>query len=77
MTMRDAESKILTRETLASRIAECKLRGERIVLANGCFDTLHVGHVRYLEGAHAAGDVLVVAINSDSSRNASITCSRL
>jgi rfaE bifunctional protein nucleotidyltransferase chain/domain len=65
--MRDAESKILTRETLASRIAECKLRGERIVLANGCFDTLHVGHVRYLEGAHAAGDVLVVAINSDSS----------
>ena len=36
------------------------------MLANGCFDTLHVGHVRYLEGARAEGDVLVVAINSDS-----------
>ena len=41
--------------------------GKRTVLANGCFDILHVGHVRYLEGARALGDVLVVAINSDRS----------
>src|SRR5271155_87190 len=65
--MRDADSKIITSEALAARIAERKQRGNTIVLANGCFDTLHVGHVRYLEGARAEGDVLVVAINSDSS----------
>jgi rfaE bifunctional protein nucleotidyltransferase chain/domain len=43
------------------------LAGKRTVLANGCFDILHVGHVRYLEGARKLGDVLVVAINSDRS----------
>ena len=45
-----------------------RLRGEgrRIVLANGCFDLLHVGHVRYLEGARALGDVLFVGINGDA-----------
>ena len=43
------------------------LPGSKIVLANGCFDILHVGHVRYLEGARKLGDVLVVAINSDRS----------
>ena len=42
-------------------------RGRRIVLANGVFDLLHVGHVRYLEAARALGDVLVVAVNSDAS----------
>ena len=42
-------------------------RGQKVVLANGCFDILHVGHVRYLEGARKLGDVLVVAINSDES----------
>src|SRR3984885_5347930 len=41
--------------------------GRKTVLANGCFDLLHVGHLRYLEGARALGDVLVVAINSDKS----------
>src|SRR5438105_5232267 len=41
--------------------------GRRVVLANGCFDILHVGHLRYLEGARALGDVLVVAVNSDKS----------
>jgi cytidyltransferase-like protein len=41
--------------------------GKKVVLANGCFDLLHVGHLRYLEGARALGDVLVVAINSDRS----------
>jgi rfaE bifunctional protein nucleotidyltransferase chain/domain len=43
------------------------LKGKKVVLANGCFDILHVGHVRYLEGARALGDALVVAINSDRS----------
>lgn len=43
------------------------LAGKKIVLANGCFDILHVGHVRYLEGARRLGDTLVVAINSDRS----------
>jgi D-glycero-beta-D-manno-heptose 1-phosphate adenylyltransferase len=43
------------------------LKGKRVVLANGCFDVLHVGHVRYLEAAKRLGDVLVVAINGDES----------
>jgi D-glycero-beta-D-manno-heptose 1-phosphate adenylyltransferase len=43
------------------------LKGQRVVLANGCFDILHVGHLRYLRGARELGDVLVVAINSDRS----------
>jgi rfaE bifunctional protein nucleotidyltransferase chain/domain len=43
------------------------LKGRKVVLANGCFDILHVGHLRYLEGARALGDALVVAINSDAS----------
>ncbi|UCH83450.1 MAG: adenylyltransferase/cytidyltransferase family protein [Candidatus Latescibacterota bacterium] len=47
-----------------------KKGAERIVLANGCFDPLHVGHIRYLRGAKAHGDVLVVALNNDASTNA-------
>jgi len=43
------------------------LKGKKVVLANGCFDMLHVGHLRYLHGAKSLGDVLVVAINSDNS----------
>ena len=42
-------------------------QGRRIVLANGCFDLLHVGHIRYLQGAKQLGDVLIVALNSDAS----------
>ena len=56
---------ILTREDLAHRIATARESGARIVLANGCFDVLHVGHVRYLAGARELGDILVVGINSD------------
>lgn len=67
MTMRSAESKILDREALRGKLAVHKGRGERIVFANGCFDTLHVGHIRYLEGARQEGDVLVVGVNSDAS----------
>ncbi len=52
----------------AARWADAQRReGRRIVLANGVFDLLHVGHVRYLEAARALGDVLVVAVNSDAS----------
>src|ERR1700684_379826 len=65
--MRHAESKIFTRESLRAKLAEHKQRRQRIVLANGCFDTLHVGHVRYLEGARSEGDILIVGVNADSS----------
>lgn len=67
MTMRSAESKIVARERLGELLGEHRRRGQSIVLANGCFDTLHVGHIRYLEGARREGDILVVAVNSDSS----------
>jgi rfaE bifunctional protein nucleotidyltransferase chain/domain len=63
----DTREKILQREQLAARIAEHRARGKRVVLANGCFDLLHAGHVRYLDGARRQGDVLVVAVNSDAS----------
>ena len=56
---------ILSREDLGHRIAEARESGARIVLANGCFDVLHVGHLRYLAGARELGDMLVVGINSD------------
>jgi len=58
-----------SREELAARLTQGREREEfaRVVLANGCFDLLHVGHVRYLEEARARGDVLVVAVNSDAS----------
>lgn len=60
-----SESRILNREELSARIETARDSGARIVLANGCFDVLHVGHVRYLAGARELGDVLVVGINSD------------
>ncbi len=59
-------SRIMNRDQLVSRINAAKLEGSRIVLANGCFDILHAGHVRYLEGARALGGLLVVGINSDA-----------
>jgi rfaE bifunctional protein nucleotidyltransferase chain/domain len=65
--MREAASKIVARDLLRARLAEQKRHGQRIVFANGCFDTLHVGHIRYLEGACREGDVLVVGVNADSS----------
>ena len=62
-----SEEKILTLEVLRERLGEHPAqRGQRIVLANGCFDLLHVGHVRYLEGARREGDVLVVGVNDDA-----------
>ncbi len=62
-----AESKILSRPELQARVSEWRRGGEQIVLANGCFDLLHVGHVRYLHGAKSLGGRLVVAMNSDAS----------
>lgn len=60
-----SDSRILNRDELILRIEQARSTGARIVLANGCFDVLHVGHVRYLAGARELGDVLVVGINSD------------
>lgn len=60
-----AASRILDRNRLIARVAIARKHGAKIVFANGCFDILHVGHVRYLEGAKALGDVLVVGINAD------------
>ena len=65
--MREAASKIVPRDRLPSKLAEHRRRREHIVFANGCFDTLHVGHIRYLEGARREGDILVVGVNNDSS----------
>ncbi len=61
----NAASRILERNRLIARVAIARKKGARIVLANGCFDVLHVGHVRYLEGARSLGELLIVAINSD------------
>lgn len=63
----NARAKILSRVEAVRRIEQHKRNGQRIVLANGCFDVLHAGHVRYLQAARAEGDVLIVAINSDAS----------
>ena len=56
---------ILDRLRLVARVAIERQRGRKIVLANGCFDFFHVGHIRYLAGAKALGDCLIVAVNSD------------
>jgi rfaE bifunctional protein nucleotidyltransferase chain/domain len=58
---------IIAREDLAELSERLKAQGKRIVTTNGCFDLLHVGHVRILKGARALGDVLVLGINSDES----------
>ena len=56
---------VLSREELIQRVASARDSGARIVFANGCFDVLHVGHIRYLAGARQLGDLLVVGVNSD------------
>ena len=65
--MRSAETKIVGREALRQLLLQEKQQGKRIVFANGCFDALHVGHIRYLEGARSEGDVLIVGVNDDAS----------
>src|SRR5947208_15159504 len=62
-------AKIVQLEELSDRCEQLRSAGKKIVATNGCFDLLHVGHVRYLEAARAFGDVLLVGLNSDRSVN--------
>ena len=64
-TKSTAAARILERNRLIARVAIARRGGARVVFANGCFDLLHVGHVRYLEAAKGLGDLLVVGVNSD------------
>lgn len=61
----EALSRILSREDLVDCVKTARAQGSRIVFANGCFDVLHVGHIRYLASARALGDLLIVGVNSD------------
>jgi D-beta-D-heptose 7-phosphate kinase/D-beta-D-heptose 1-phosphate adenosyltransferase len=62
-----AHSKIKGRNALVKILREARRQGKKVVFTNGCFDLLHVGHVRYLERARRLGDLLVVGLNSDAS----------
>ena len=62
-----AITKLLTRDELKRQVQNWRAQGEKITLANGCFDLLHVGHIRYLHAARQLGGKLIVAINSDES----------
>lgn len=64
---RRAASKVATVEALKEICAEARSAAKTIALANGCFDLLHVGHTRYLQGARAEADILIVGINADVS----------
>jgi rfaE bifunctional protein nucleotidyltransferase chain/domain len=65
--VREARSKRTTLPELVETLAAARRAGRTVALANGCFDLLHVGHVRYLEAARAEADVLVVGLNADES----------
>lgn len=65
MNDKSTSAPIYDRQYLISAVAAARVGGSKIILANGCFDLIHVGHVRYLEGAKALGGFLVVGINSD------------
>lgn len=65
--MRPAASKLGSLEQVKASVDRHRAAGRRVALANGCFDVLHVGHVRYLAGARAEADVLVVGVNGDES----------
>ncbi len=62
-----ARSRVLSRRNAAAAVRRAQRRGERVVFTNGCFDLLHVGHVRSLEQARSLGDRLIVGVNSDAS----------
>lgn len=66
----NVRSKIKSLQELKKIVKLLKSEGKHIVLANGCFDVLHVGHIRYLEASKKLGDILIVALNSDSSMKA-------
>lgn len=70
MTASRAAGRILSRDEAAGAAARWRAAGERVVLANGVFDLLHVGHARYLAGARALGTRLIVAVNGDRSTSA-------
>ncbi len=59
--------KIVARADLPALVSSLRASGKRLTFTNGCFDLLHVGHVRYLDAARDAGDVLIVGVNSDAS----------
>jgi rfaE bifunctional protein nucleotidyltransferase chain/domain len=65
--MTDAAEKILERNTLKERVDSLRLEGKVVVFTNGCFDLIHIGHIRLLQKARKRGDCLVVAVNSDRS----------
>lgn len=65
--VRSARRKLLSRAAAVRALAAARRRGERVVFTNGCFDLLHVGHVRSLEQARGLGDRLIVAVNADAS----------
>src|SRR5579883_1659571 len=67
MNERRASAKIIAREVLAPAVARRQERGEQGIFTNGCFDLLHLGHVRYLQEARALGDFLILGLNSDES----------
>lgn len=64
-TMNDSQKKIYDRAALAQEVLRRQQAGERAVLTNGCFDLLHLGHVRYLQEARTLGDFLIVGLNDD------------
>jgi rfaE bifunctional protein nucleotidyltransferase chain/domain len=63
----DIRSKIIDPSALADRLSGLRSEGKRVVFTNGCFDIIHIGHVRYLSAAKNEGDLLVVGLNSDQS----------
>jgi D-beta-D-heptose 7-phosphate kinase/D-beta-D-heptose 1-phosphate adenosyltransferase len=61
------DTKVTGRSALRAVLAKRRAKGERIVFTNGCFDLMHIGHVRYLQAARELGDLLVVGVNTDQS----------
>lgn len=67
ISFRAVEKKLKRRSELAEAVKKARAEGKTVVFTNGCFDILHVGHVRYLQDARALGDLLVVGVNTDDS----------
>jgi rfaE bifunctional protein nucleotidyltransferase chain/domain len=65
--VRPAAGKIVSRDEAVAQVGRARAAGLKVALANGCFDVLHVGHVRYLQGAKREADVLLVGVNGDAS----------
>ena len=65
--MSDHSGKIVSREELRHRVEDWRTAGDKVILTNGCFDLLHVGHIRYLHAAKQLGGKVVIALNSDAS----------